>query len=95
MGPADISFELWHDGVKLSKDKPIKVEWQESAPPDPSLVAVAPDLPMSGLPAVGTGQQRRSKMNLNTDFHGTNGRWVEDKSGIRSQVVSQNGSTVW
>ncbi|KAI4610560.1 uncharacterized protein J4E87_010736 [Alternaria ethzedia] len=34
LGPADVSFELWHNGVKLSKDNSIKVEWQASAPPD-------------------------------------------------------------
>lgn len=27
IGPADLSFELWFDGEKLSKDQPIKVEW--------------------------------------------------------------------
>ncbi|KAL8816329.1 MAG: hypothetical protein Q9223_004643 [Gallowayella weberi] len=32
IGPADVRFELWFSGQKLSKDRPIKVEWQE--PPD-------------------------------------------------------------
>jgi hypothetical protein len=36
LGPADISFELWHNGQKLSKDNPIKVEWfAADAPPEP------------------------------------------------------------
>ncbi|KAI8933611.1 hypothetical protein NX059_009339 [Plenodomus lindquistii] len=35
LGPADISFELWHNGVKLSKDNAVKVEWQAAAPPTP------------------------------------------------------------
>jgi len=33
LGPADIRFELWHDGQKLSKDNPIKVEWFNAEPP--------------------------------------------------------------
>ncbi|KAL8801041.1 MAG: hypothetical protein Q9182_004733 [Xanthomendoza sp. 2 TL-2023] len=37
IGPADVRFELWFNGQKLSKDRPIKVEWQ--APP------VAAELP--------------------------------------------------
>lgn len=36
IGPADISFELWHNGVKLSKDNPIKVEWHAASAPEPS-----------------------------------------------------------
>jgi hypothetical protein len=36
LGPADIRFELWHNGQKLSKDNPIKVEWHAAqAPPVP------------------------------------------------------------
>ncbi|CAG8958336.1 hypothetical protein HYFRA_00000693 [Hymenoscyphus fraxineus] len=27
LGPADVNFELWHDGRKLSQDQPIRVEW--------------------------------------------------------------------
>jgi hypothetical protein len=27
IGAADINFELWFDGEKISKDNPIKVEW--------------------------------------------------------------------
>lgn len=36
LAPADIRFELWHNGQKLSKDNPIKIEWHAAqAPPDP------------------------------------------------------------
>lgn len=56
LGPADLSFELWHDGVKLSKDNTIKVEWQAAAPPDPTLSPVESDFPMNTLPvAIDTG----------------------------------------
>jgi hypothetical protein len=38
LGPADIRFELWHNGQKLSKDSPIKVEWHAAeAPPEESV----------------------------------------------------------
>ncbi|KAH9863883.1 hypothetical protein J1614_009815 [Plenodomus biglobosus] len=53
LGPADISFELWHNGVKLSKDNAVKVEWQATAPPTPGANTLPSDFPMSGLPAVG------------------------------------------
>jgi hypothetical protein len=33
LAPADIRFELWHNGRKLSKDNPIKVEWFAAEPP--------------------------------------------------------------
>jgi len=33
LGAADIRFELWHNGQKLSKDNPIKVEWFTAEPP--------------------------------------------------------------
>ncbi|KAF2012201.1 hypothetical protein BU24DRAFT_353163 [Aaosphaeria arxii CBS 175.79] len=33
LGPADICFELWHQGVKLSKDEAIKVKWAMSSAP--------------------------------------------------------------
>ncbi|KAK3202688.1 hypothetical protein GRF29_154g387368, partial [Pseudopithomyces chartarum] len=35
IGPADMSFELWHQGVKLSKDSSIKVEWHAAPAPAP------------------------------------------------------------
>ncbi|KAL8837217.1 MAG: hypothetical protein Q9176_005848 [Flavoplaca citrina] len=38
IGPADVRFELWFNGQKLSKDQPIKVDWQ--APPAFELPAV-------------------------------------------------------
>ncbi|KAF2267229.1 hypothetical protein CC78DRAFT_541886 [Lojkania enalia] len=50
MGPADISFELWHQGVKVSKDNSIKVEWYAAPPPPPSELA-STDLPMNSLSA--------------------------------------------
>jgi hypothetical protein len=31
IGPADISFELWFDGQKLSGDNPISVDWQPTS----------------------------------------------------------------
>jgi hypothetical protein len=46
-GPADINFELWHEGLKLSKDNAISVEWHPAPPPDPSTANVKPDLPIS------------------------------------------------
>ncbi|PVH94915.1 hypothetical protein DM02DRAFT_538481 [Periconia macrospinosa] len=42
LGPADICFELWHKGVKLSKDEAIKVEWLASPPPPPDTNAKSP-----------------------------------------------------
>jgi len=33
IGPADITFQLWFDGQQLSRDNPITVDWQPSAPP--------------------------------------------------------------
>jgi hypothetical protein len=35
IGPADINFELWFEGRKLSLDSPIKVQWQASSAPLP------------------------------------------------------------
>lgn len=31
IGAADVVFEVWHNGKKLSKDHPISVEWGEGA----------------------------------------------------------------
>lgn len=53
LGPADLSFELWHNGVKLSKDNSIQVEWQSAAPPDNQEAMVMADFPMNSLPAAG------------------------------------------
>ncbi|KAL9001081.1 MAG: hypothetical protein Q9188_005527 [Gyalolechia gomerana] len=30
IGPADVRFELWFNGQKLSRDRPIKVEWTQA-----------------------------------------------------------------
>jgi hypothetical protein len=43
-----VSFELWHNGVKLSKDNSIKVEWHASAPPPDPTEEVVSDVPVSG-----------------------------------------------
>ncbi|KAL8953632.1 MAG: hypothetical protein Q9222_000518 [Ikaeria aurantiellina] len=42
LGPADVRFELWFNGQKLSKDQPIKVEWM-AAPPVEMPVPAAPE----------------------------------------------------
>ncbi|KAL2068019.1 hypothetical protein VTL71DRAFT_16117 [Oculimacula yallundae] len=42
LGPADIKFELWFNGQKLSKDDPIRVEWH--AAPAPVLPPPAPEI---------------------------------------------------
>ncbi|KAF1831720.1 hypothetical protein BDW02DRAFT_504623 [Decorospora gaudefroyi] len=47
LGPADISFELWHQGFKLSKDEAITVEWVASPPPDVQACPVPEDFPVS------------------------------------------------
>lgn len=51
LGPADLSFKLWHNGVKLSKDNTIKVEWQAAAQSDPHQSPVASHFPMKSLSA--------------------------------------------
>ncbi|UPX13350.1 uncharacterized protein EKO05_0003863 [Ascochyta rabiei] len=96
LGPADLSFELWYNGVKLSKDKAIKVEWQAAAPPEPLQSPVASDFPMNSLPAAanrtGDGLAKKSMRDL-----GKVGGY-EDQRGPRANVVvpaHQNGSTVW
>lgn len=106
LGPADLSFELWHDGVKLSKDNSITVEWQAAAPPDPHQSPVASDFPMSNLPAAisrNGGMTRKSVQNLgNMNEHGYApaggyaNAW-DNKMGVRANVVPthQNNSTVW
>lgn len=85
LGPADIGFELWHNGVKLSKDNTIKVEWQAAAPPDPSELDLGCDVPMSGLPAVAK---------QGADFGGarTNG-WAASTADLlrRKPVQTQTG----
>ncbi|ORY02273.1 hypothetical protein BCR34DRAFT_493253 [Clohesyomyces aquaticus] len=84
LGPADISFELWHQGMKLSKDNSIKVEWSAAEAPDPSSHPVEADLPMNSLPAaqgpwngfVKRGIGRKAvpmSMNMNGNMNGGSG----------------------
>jgi hypothetical protein len=101
LGPADVSFELWHNGVKLSKDNSIKVEWQASGPPDPNATNIAPDFPMNSLPAVSSYSTAYQRTGGLFGYSGSRlgdswAKW-EDKNGVRSQVMaaSQNGSRVW
>jgi hypothetical protein len=108
LGPADVSFELWHDGVKLSKENSIKVEWQAAAPPTPSASDVATDFPINSLPAIGVsnGINRFSTTNLlgrkpvqSSMNMGANGyrSEYEHKSVVQTHVtpVHQNGSQIW
>lgn len=109
LGPADLSFELWHNGVKLSKDNTIKVEWQAAAPPDPHQSPVDSDFPMNSLPAAtnrGNGLARKSVQHLGNmngfgatppgGYQGYSNSW-DNKVGVRMNVVpaNQNGSNVW
>ncbi|KAH8731915.1 hypothetical protein GQ44DRAFT_670576 [Phaeosphaeriaceae sp. PMI808] len=54
IGPADISFELWFDNQKLSRDQSIKVEWTPArAPamaPEPATQIHAPSEHLAELP---------------------------------------------
>jgi hypothetical protein len=59
-GPADINFELWHEGVKLSKDNAISVEWHKAQAPDPRAQEVRPDLPISLSTVMGPGTMNLS-----------------------------------
>lgn len=105
LGPADLSFELWHNGVKLSKDNTIKVEWQAAAPPDPHQSMIASDFPMSSLPAAtnrSSGMARKSVQHLgsmNGYGYAPNGNangW-NSKMGVQANIMpaQQNGSAVW
>ncbi|KAL9074642.1 MAG: hypothetical protein Q9157_004316 [Trypethelium eluteriae] len=50
IGPADLRFELWFNGQKLSKDKPIKVEWASpTASSIPALKSPPPLLHEDGI----------------------------------------------
>jgi hypothetical protein len=64
LGPADICFELWHQGVKLSKDEAIKVEWAAAPPPDPQSSYVQEDLPVSSLAAAMGTIPRKSMLEI-------------------------------
>ncbi|KAI4122382.1 MAG: hypothetical protein LQ338_005855, partial [Usnochroma carphineum] len=46
IGPADVRFELWFDGQKLSKDQPIKVEWMPTTAIELPAAPVVPDIPV-------------------------------------------------
>ncbi|KAJ4987572.1 hsp70 family chaperone [Stagonosporopsis vannaccii] len=109
LGPADLSFELWHNGVKLSKDNTIKVEWQAAAPPEPNQNSVESDFPMNSLPAAtnrGNALARKSFQHLGGmngyaaappgGYQGYSNGW-ESKTGVRMNVTPthQNGSRVW
>lgn len=75
LGPADLSFELWHNGVELSKDNTIKIEWQAAAQPDPHQSPVASDFPMKSLPVATDrpgGVARKSYQHLG-NLNGLNG----------------------
>jgi hypothetical protein len=62
VGPADLSFELWYNGVKLSKDNSIKVEWQAAAPPNPEASLAVADFPVFPLPAAATPKHGAGEM---------------------------------
>jgi hypothetical protein len=97
LGPADLSFELWHEGVKLSKDNAIKVEWQAAAAPSPDTngnMNGRDELLGNGL-STGVGVRRKDVGDLKAEA-GLAGAW-EAKGAMRTDVVpaSRNGSTVW
>ncbi|KAH7130789.1 hypothetical protein B0J11DRAFT_613356 [Dendryphion nanum] len=71
IGAADISFELWHEGAKISKDNSIKVEWQASPPPDPALTTFATDFPMNSLPSASA----KSRYSMPGGFGGSADIW--------------------
>jgi hypothetical protein len=102
LGPADISFELWLNGTKLSKDNSIKVEWQASPPPAPNATSVMPDFPMSSLhlPVANGNDQgsgRFGKTSRMSSQQCVNGYGWEAKNGVHTSVLSmhQNGSAIW
>ena len=55
LGAADIRFELWHNGLKLSKDNPIKVEWHTAPAPEPQVLNGFNSLAEQGQPAENGG----------------------------------------
>lgn len=91
--------------MKLSKDNPIKVEWQTAAPPDPHQNSVMDDFLMDSLPAAATRIGNMAKKS-NSHLGNRNGNgyatghygiaWGR-KVGMRTDVVSKqhNGSTFW
>jgi len=58
IGPADLSFQLWFDGEKISKDNPVKVEWQATTAPSPAV----DDDAMLNTPAVSKSRGMRSSV---------------------------------
>lgn len=92
LGPADLSFELWHNGVKLSKDNTIKVEWQAAAPPNLPQNVVANDFPMNSLPAVTNSTAHMAKKSFhhlrsfseNGQSPGSNGNGWYNVMGLRA-----------
>ncbi|KAH6642853.1 hypothetical protein C7974DRAFT_351810 [Boeremia exigua] len=109
LGPADLSFELWHNGVKLSKDNTIKVEWQAAAPPDPAQQPVDSDFPMNSLPAatnrgpVVTRKSIQHLGNLNGYGAAPQGGYQGYNNDLGNKMVvsasvtpaQQNGQKVW
>ncbi|KAF1851560.1 uncharacterized protein K460DRAFT_270005 [Cucurbitaria berberidis CBS 394.84] len=99
LGAADVVFELWHNGVKLSKDNSIKVEWEAAAPPDVSAMTIPMDFPMNSLPTAGGNAMKKfAKSLLGRNQSGpAGGNAWDDKDDIQTHVkpLHQNGSTVW
>ncbi|KAF2476930.1 uncharacterized protein BDR25DRAFT_208753 [Lindgomyces ingoldianus] len=104
LGAADISFELWHQGVKLSKDNSIKVEWHASAAPDPNSYGDYVDFPMNSLPSAqgptinaGSRGIGRKPLPVGMNINGVQGGF--GKFGINlpngSSAPFSNRSSVW
>ncbi|KAL8901352.1 MAG: hypothetical protein Q9207_005247 [Kuettlingeria erythrocarpa] len=47
IGPADVRFELWFNGQKLSKDQSIRVEWVAAPPAELPAPPVVPDVSLT------------------------------------------------
>jgi hypothetical protein len=92
LGPADLSFELWHNGVKLSKDNTIKVEWQAAPPPETPQNLVASDFPMNSLPAAANRTDHLAKKSFqhlrnfggNGQSPGSNCNGWDNRMGLRA-----------
>lgn len=89
-----MSFELWHNGIKLSKDNSIKVQWQAAAPPDPSSPDIPADFTMNSLPAAQyytAGAKNRAAHMSSTNLLGRKspsdggGGWG-DKNVVQTQI---------
>jgi hypothetical protein len=106
LGPADVSFELWHNGIKLSKENSIKVEWQPAAPPAHDPNDLAADFPMSSLPSAHRkgmavlnrrsqnnhlgAQQVQSSLDVNAHVNGYGGGQWENKAGVYTHTSQVN-----